>query len=145
VPDAAGSARPPDAPGARGRLLGAVLVGTVLIAAAIGGILLLRGDRDDQTDYDDGVADRFLSVCTADAAGLGFVDPDGFCRCSYERIRAEIPFERFVEIDAAMAERSAPAPEEIVRIRSECYGAAPSATAVPPTSVPSVTRPPPGG
>jgi hypothetical protein len=146
-PDDPQPTRPPPAVGARRRLLATLLGGAVLAAAVIGGILLLRGDSDDQTDYNGAVADRFLAVCTADATDAGFNDPGGFCRCSYDRIRAEIPFERFVEIDAAMRDDPTAVPDEIDRIRTECFVEAASATpsTVTPATDPSVTTTPPGG
>lgn len=81
-------ARPPDlgprapASAARRRLLWTVALGAVLATAAIGGILIMRAYPDDQTDYDEAVARRFLSVCRADAVDAGFADAEAFCRCT---------------------------------------------------------------
>jgi hypothetical protein len=117
---------------------------TVLVGALIGGILLLRGDPGDTTDYDDAVAERFLSVCTADATALGFSAPAEFCRCSYDRIAAEIPFERFVEIDATMREDPGDVPDEIDRIRTDCFvGTVPTTPRI--TSGPTTTATQTGG
>lgn len=130
------AARPPPTE-AVGRRLAATLVGgTLVLGLVIGGILLLRGDADEQTDYDEAVAERFLSVCTQDAADLGFAAPAEFCRCSYERIVAEIPFDRFVQMDAAMREDPGAVPDEIDRIRTDCFvGTAP--TPPPTTAAPA--------
>jgi molecular chaperone DnaK (HSP70) len=46
-------------------------------------------------DYSDEVEARFLSSCTED------VD---FCQCVYDGFEASVPFDRFVEIDAAVAQ-----------------------------------------
>jgi len=137
---------PVPAPGApastaRRRLLWTVALGAVLAAAAIGGILIMRADPDDQTDYDEAVAQRFLSVCRADAVDAGFADAEGFCRCTYDRIRVEIPYDRFVEIDAALADDPGAVPDEIDRIRTACF-----ADSAIPTSTPTPSDPgPPAG
>lgn len=145
MPDDRAAPRPPPTAAARRRLLATLGGGAVMVVVAIGGILLLREDPDDPTDYDDAVADQFLSVCTADATDLGFTAPAEFCRCSFDRIRVEIPFERFVEIDAAMREDPGAVPEEIDRIRTDCFVGTAEPTPTTASVVPPSTPAPPAG
>jgi hypothetical protein len=136
------TSHPPAAERARRRLVVTGVLGAVLVAVVIGGILILRGDPEDQSDYDDAVADRFLAICTADATELGFADPVEFCRCTYDRIVAEIPFARFVEMDAALREDPGAVPDDIALIRTECFVG--TAAPPPPTGDSATTTAPPG-
>jgi hypothetical protein len=115
---------PPDGVAATRRLWVAAVATVVATATAAGVILAVRGEPETPTGYDDDVAERFVEVCTADAADLGFAAPDAFCRCSYDRIASEVPFDRFVEIDARMGEDPGAVPDEIDRIRTECFAGA---------------------
>jgi len=113
----------------------------VLAAAVVGGILYLR-DEDPATDYDAAIEDDFMTTCTADAEAQGFTRAADFCRCAYDAIRTEIPYERFLEIDAALTADPSAVPGPIDRIRTACYleveAAGPSvAPTVPSTTVPA--------
>jgi hypothetical protein len=124
------------------RLVVTVIAGSVLAGLVIGGILLVRDESAESTDYDSAVADRFLSVCTADATDLSFSAPAEFCVCTYERISVELSFERFVEIDEAMREDPGAVPDEIDRIRTDCFvGTATVPTTADPGALPTVTTP----
>ncbi len=120
-----------------------VAVGAVTVAAVavVGGILVLRGDDDEPpTGYEGEVADDFTAACTADAEARGIDDPAGFCACAFEAIRQRIPFDRFLEIDAALRADPTAVPPAIERIRTECYLA--GTPAAPGTSAVLTTEPP---
>lgn len=102
------------------RLVIGVAAAVVLAAAVVGGILFLR-DEDPPSDYDERIEDDFMATCTADAEALGFTRSADFCRCAYDDLRAEIPFTRFVEIDAALQVDPTAVPGEVDRIRTACY------------------------
>jgi hypothetical protein len=127
----------------RSRLLVGIAAALVLAAAVVGGILFVRED-DPPTAYDADIEDDFMATCTADAEALGFSDPAGYCGCAFDRIRAEIPFDEYLEIDAALAADPADVPARLDRIRTACYlevevGA--SATTAPPVEIPLTTAP----
>ena len=136
VPDETVGPRPPDGTGARRRLwlAGAGTVAALAVSVIV--IQALRGAPAGPSGYDDGVAERFLAVCGAQAADLGFSAPDAFCRCSYDRIELEVPFDRFVEIDARIQQDPGAVPDEIDRIRTECFV---GTAGVPATTTPSAT------
>lgn len=126
---------------AGGRVIIGVAGVLVLAAAVVGGILYLR-DEDPATDYDAAIEDDFMTTCTADAEAQGFTRAGDFCRCAYDAIVADIPFERFLEIDAALATDPSAVPGPIDGIRTACYleveAAGPTVTpTVPSTTVPA--------
>jgi hypothetical protein len=105
-----------------GRLLLGLAGVVVLAGLIVGGILFLRdSDEAPRTEYDQAIEDDFMATCTADAETLGFTRADEFCQCAYDGIREDIPFDRFLEIDAALQADSAAVPDEVDRIRTSCY------------------------
>jgi hypothetical protein len=65
-----------------------------------------------QDDYDDAVRDRFLAACTARGG-----DPvRETCMCFYDRIVAEVPFDRFELLDETLAIQTASTPDEPLQI-----------------------------
>jgi hypothetical protein len=99
------------------------LAGVVVLAGlVVGGILFLR-DSDDAppTEYDQQIEDDFMATCTADADQLGFTQSGEFCQCAYDGISEAIPFDRFLEIDAALQSDPSAVPDEVDRIRTSCY------------------------
>jgi hypothetical protein len=123
---------------------GRLVVGAVavlgLAALVVGGILYVR-DEDPPSDYDARTEDDFMATCTADADSLGFTRAEDFCRCAYDDIRAEVPYERFVAIDEALQADPSAVPEEIDRIRTACYVEVEAAGAPTATTVPTTTEP----
>ena len=105
---------------AGGRVALAAVGVVVLVAAVVGGILYLR-DEDPPSAYDAAIEDDFMATCTADAEALGFARAADFCRCAYDRLRADLDFDRFLEIDAAIAEDPTAVPRVVERIRAACY------------------------
>jgi hypothetical protein len=128
----------PDDDGARlmGTRLAVGVVAVVGLAGlVVGGILFLR-DEDPSTDYDARTEDDFMATCTADADELGFARSAPFCRCAYDAIRAEVPYDRFLAIDEALQADPAAVPDEIDRIRTACY------VEVESTGEPTIPTPP---
>ena len=122
------------------RLVVVAAAAVVLAAVVVGGILFLR-DEDPSTDYNAAIEDDFMTTCTADAEAQGFTRAGDFCRCAFDALRAEVPYERFLEIDAALATDPTAVPGPIDRIRTTCYLEVEAAgpTVVP--TVPSTTVP----
>ena len=120
-------------------LVGAIAV-VGLAALVVGGILYFR-DEDPPSDYDARTEDDFMATCTADADQLGFTRSDDFCQCAYDDITAEIGYDDFVEIDAALSDDPSAVPDDIDRIRTTCYVEVEAAGAPVPTTVPTTTEP----
>ncbi len=127
-----------------GRLLVAIAAAVVLAAGVVGGILYLR-EEDPPTDYDARIEDDFMATCTADAEAAGFAQSGDYCRCAFDRVREQIPYDRFLEIDAALAVDPAAVPGPLDRIRTACYfevevgatGLTVTGSGVPSTTVPA--------
>lgn len=92
--------------------------------AIVIGIVLIAVGASEQTDYDDATRTRFLDACTADGG-----DPvRRTCECIYDGVEAEIPFDRFEEIDSQLSEQASstgpgdplPVPEDVQRIVDRC-------------------------
>jgi hypothetical protein len=129
------------------RLVLLVLGALVLAGLVVGGILFLRDDDPaPPTEYDARIEDDFMATCTTDAESLGFSRAGDYCRCAYDRIREDIPFDRFLEIDAALAEDPSAVPDDVDRPRTSCYLQVEAAGTVPAgdgeiTVTPSTTEP----
>jgi hypothetical protein len=120
-----------------GRLVLGAAGAVVLAGLVVGGILFLRDGEDEApTDYDTRIEDDFMATCTRDAESLGFARAGDFCRCAYDGIRENVPFDRFLEIDAALQADPTAVPEQVDRIRTACYleVEAAGATTAPPTT-----------
>ncbi len=119
-----------------GRVVLVVVGVLVLVVLAAGGILSLRDD-DPPSAYDDTTEDDFMATCTADAEARAFTRPAAFCRCVYDRLVAEVPYDRYVELDEALAADPTAVPGQLDRIRSACFlgvETAPSLAVEPDTS-----------
>jgi hypothetical protein len=123
-----------------GRLLVGVIAVVGLAALVVGGILYFR-DEDPPSDYDARTEDDFMATCTADADSLGFSRSDDFCQCAYDDITAEIDYDDYLEIDAALQDDPSAVPEAIDRIRTTCYVEVEAAGAPDLTTVPTTTEP----
>lgn len=114
------------------RLLAGLAAVVVLAGLVVFGILFLRDDDEaPPTAYDDRIEDDFMATCTTDAEALGFTRAQDFCRCAYDGIREAIPFDRFLEIDAALAADPSAVPDDVDRIRTSCYLEIESASTTP--------------
>lgn len=91
-------------------------------------VVALQGG-DDENGAGTGGTDEAASGYTAAVEAefkTGCVDKGGteaICACSWDEIVETIPFERFEEIDAALAEDPTQEFEEIAAVGEECNGA----------------------
>ncbi len=122
------------------RLIIGVAAVVVLAATVVGGILYLRSE-DPATDYDTSIEDEFMTSCTADAEAQGFTRATDFCRCAYDAIRQDIPFDEFLAMDAELAADPSAVPGSIDRIRTACYLDVEAAGPTVAPTVPSTTLP----
>lgn len=65
-----------------------------VVIIAVGVIVAVTGSGDEPT-YDDATRQRFLDACTAE----GGEPVRNECECWYDAIVAEVPFDRFEEVD----------------------------------------------
>jgi hypothetical protein len=87
---------------------------TRLAAALLAVSALFAGCGDDAPDdYTLATEQAFIDECAESADRQA-------CRCIYLRIVDEIPYERFVELDAQRAEDPSFVPEEIERFALDC-------------------------
>jgi hypothetical protein len=100
------------------------IAGAAVLLVVVVGVIAGAASSSSEATYDDAVRDRFLSACTEDGG-----DPvRSTCECIYAKVEAEIPFDRFEEIDAQLAEQAgarepgAPLelPSDIEAIRVAC-------------------------
>jgi hypothetical protein len=102
------------------------LVAVVLVAVVA--VTQLGGDDDSADDdgtrttttesasgYTPQIEENFLASCTGGEVS------DEICQCTYDKIEAEVPFDRFVEIDAELDENPDAQPPELVDIVDRCF------------------------
>lgn len=97
------------------------LVAVVLLAAAC-------TPQGDPTEYGEEVEDNFRASCEAEARaeeGLSAEEAADYCRCAYEGMVAEVPFETFRDFDQAQGkveegERPPAPPESILDVTTAC-------------------------
>jgi hypothetical protein len=75
-----------------------------------------------------------VAACSGGASGYGrdtqgaFLEtcvnkeqqPEAICRCTYQKITEEIPFDRYVEIDKQLQKDPTAVPDELLRIVADC-------------------------
>jgi hypothetical protein len=80
------------------------------------------------------VATTGFVACSGGASGYGsdtqgaFLEtcvnkeqqPEAICRCTYEKITQQIPFDRYVEIDKQLQKDPTAVPDELLRIVADC-------------------------
>jgi hypothetical protein len=128
---------PPAAARSRGGLV-AALLGLAALLGAAGFLFLSAGDDgdggEDATTVDDGTTttvgststtDPFAAIegvfvddCVAGQPGLGDA-ADDFCRCTFTAIRDNIPFDRYLELEAETEPDGTP-PAEIGEVIQPC-------------------------
>jgi hypothetical protein len=82
---------------------------------------------DDAERYGDGLRERFVGDCTA--AG----ESEPVCGCFYDALAANVPIERFLELDEQIREGPGPVPEDVVDLAVAC-GADPTFAPGPPAT-----------
>jgi hypothetical protein len=85
-------------------------------AVALATAVAAAGCRQAPSDYGAESEEVFLRSCVQNS-GEGFAD---VCRCAYDRIVEEIPWDDFVEIDDALEADDSDLPVNVVRILTDC-------------------------
>ncbi len=84
--------------------------GLVLSAALVGGAC-----SKSTAGYSDDVKQTFLVSCTHREQ-----QPDALCRCIFDEIAQQLPFDRYVELDKQMQQDDKFIPDELRRIAADC-------------------------
>lgn len=74
-------------------------IAAAAIAAVVVAVVLLVVVRPADPGYDDATRQRFLDACTAEGGDA----VAGTCGCLYDRMAADLPFERFEAVDELLA------------------------------------------
>jgi hypothetical protein len=115
-------ATPPSGSGNRGVWVAVACIAAVaIVLAAIiatsggdGG----GGDGGEAEGYTPEVEEEFVSSCQEAAGDTGLSESQ--CQCAFDEIKANVPFERFVEIDEQLREGSTDIPEELTDVMGTC-------------------------
>jgi hypothetical protein len=94
-------------------------------------VLLLPACGDDDGDaerYGPELRARFVEDCTA----LG--DDEDVCGCFYDRLAAEVPFDRFRELDRSIRAGDTDVPPDVVELAAACDADPGSAPTSPPST-----------
>ncbi len=80
-------------------------------------VLAACGDGDGSDDDDDGPGERadFVEACAAGAGG-----EEDACGCLYDRLAAEVPHERVVELDEQLRDDPTAIPDDIADMAVAC-------------------------
>src|SRR5258705_5238681 len=92
-------------------------------AAVILIVLLGAACSKANNGYTEDVTNPFLVSCTQREA-----QADQLCRCIYDEITRQIPFDRYVELDKEMQKDDKFVPDELTRIASDCGSRASSSS-----------------
>ena len=84
-------------------------------AAAVLVVLVAAGCSKADNGYTEDVKNTFLVSCTHREA-----QPDQLCRCIFDEIKAQIPFDRYVEFDKQMQKDDKFVPDEYKSIAADC-------------------------
>jgi len=76
------------------------------------------GDGGEAEGYTPEVEEEFVSSCQAAAGDTGLSESQ--CQCAFDEIEANVPFERFVEIDEQLREDPTDIPEELTDVMGTC-------------------------
>ncbi len=125
----------------RSRMILGAAAAVVLAAVVVGGILYLR-DEDPVTDYDAAHRGRLHDHLHGGRRGPGLHPRRGTSAAApTTAISTTIPYDRFLEIDAALTTDPSAVPGPIDRIRTTCYLDVEAAGPTVASSVPSTTVP----
>jgi hypothetical protein len=89
------------------RFLRCVALGSLVVALACGG-------GDDDAGYSPELRKQFVTDCTDGGTSKAI------CGCYYDRLEAEVPFDRFQELDQALRDATSEVPEEIQDMVVDC-------------------------
>src|SRR5688500_165214 len=85
--------------------------------------LVAAGCSDSKRDYSADTEGAFMEACTVDQA-----QPVPVCKCTYDEIARQIPFDRYVELDKELQADPGKVPEEVIRIVADCGSRASSSS-----------------
>ena len=77
--------------------------------------LLGAGCSDSRRDYSADTEGAFMEACTVDQA-----QPAPVCKCTYDEITRQIPFDRYVELDEELQADPNEVPDDVIRIVADC-------------------------
>lgn len=72
------------------------------------------GDDGGEEGYSPELRREFVADCTASGTA------EELCSCYYDRLEAEVPFERFQELDEALREAPVELPQDIQDMAVDC-------------------------
>jgi hypothetical protein len=84
----------------------------VLIAVCA---LVVTGCSDSKRDYSSDTEGTFMEACTVNQG-----QPGPVCKCTYDEIAKQIPFDRYVELDKELQADPTKVPDEVVHIVADC-------------------------
>jgi hypothetical protein len=99
-----------------------VLVG---LASAVGAAAACGGDDGEPEGYGPELRSEFVEDCVATGTA------EDVCRCFYDSLEAEVPFDRYQRIEERVRE-GADIPPEIADLAAACDAAQPPTTPAPP-------------
>ena len=79
------------------------------------GALLSVGCSDSRRDYSADTEGAFMEACTVDQA-----QPAPVCKCTYDEITRQVPFDRYVELDKELQADPNKVPDEVIRLVADC-------------------------
>jgi hypothetical protein len=85
------------------------------IALAVAVALLLLGCSSNNHGYTSATETAFMAACQAGQTGS-----EPICRCAYDEIVRQIPFDTYVDYDRRIRKDPKDVPPDIVRIVADC-------------------------
>jgi hypothetical protein len=106
-----------------GQVLRRVVI--VLALCALLGVACSKSSRG----YSGDTEGAFMESCTVNQG-----QPAPVCKCTYDEITRQIPFDRYVELDKQLQADPNKVPEDLIRIVSDCGSRANTTTTVTTTT-----------
>lgn len=70
-------------------------------------------------EYSNSVREDFVNGCV-EGAGQGSGDPQQVCQCTYRALEADVPFDRFKDVNEDLTEDPGPLPDQFQAILDRC-------------------------
>ncbi|GEM_PF-2592874 len=94
-----------------------------LLLALAGIALVLAACSGGASDYGNDTEGAFMESCTVNQQ-----QPQAVCKCTYDQIRQQYPFSRYVELDKQLQKDPKAVPDDLLRIVADCASQATSTT-----------------